>query len=211
MFGAQRLSSDQIAAAAAGDSVALEHVVTVLEPQVRLMIAARLSPTPVQLDAVDDLAQDTLMELTRAVRRLQNRTVAGLRSFVSVIASRKVFAYLRRANRPAGGVNLRSLDSTVGSFSQAGPLWQLLSGSTPSPSFLAVRGEQVAILLAELGKLEERNRRVITLAVFDQLGPTEIGTELGISPNAASHLLVRATRKLRQNVARGMTAVAHHD
>ena len=205
MFGAERLSDEQVKAAVTGDQTTLEEVVAALDPQVRLMVAARLSPTPAQFDAVDDLAQDALLELTQAIRRLRNTTVAGLRGFVSVIASRRVFAYLRQQGKSTGSPAFRSLDSTVRSFSQVAPLWAFLSGSSPSPSFIAMRGEHVAILLAELGKLEERQRQVITLAVFDQLGPTEIGMRMGMSPNAASHLLVRSVRKLRRNVSSGMT------
>lgn len=173
----------------------------VLESQVRLMIAARLSPNPSQLDAVDDLTQDTLMDLTRGIYRLENRTLGGLKGFVSVIASRKVFGYLRAAKAGLGQLPIRSLDSTVQSLSQAGPLWQFLSGSGPSPSFLAMRGEHVASLMTGLGGLKPEHREVIALAVFDQLGATEVAERMGISPKAASQLLIRATRKLRKNMA----------
>jgi hypothetical protein len=118
MFGAERLNDNQVQAAATGNQDALEQVIAALEPQVRLMVAARLSPSPPQFDTIDDLVQDTFMELMRAFPRLQQRTVSGLRSFVSVIASRQVFAELRK-HKKAVCPGIRSLDSTVGSFSQS--------------------------------------------------------------------------------------------
>jgi RNA polymerase sigma-70 factor (ECF subfamily) len=200
MFGAAKLSDEHVRAAAAGNREALDQVVGALEPQVRLMVAVRLSPAPNQVDAVDDLTQDALLDLSAGIHRLEYRTVGALRSYVSTITSRKVFMFLRRARSDQEGHPIRSLDSTVHSLSEAGPLWQLLSGSLTSPSSAAAKAERVATLMTELSRLKPEHRDVITLAVFDQLRPGEVGERLGISPKAASQLLLRAMRKLRQRL-----------
>jgi DNA-directed RNA polymerase specialized sigma24 family protein len=120
---------------------------------------------------------------------------------VSGIVARQVVDSLRHPT--AGRAGLRaavSLNTTVTSFSQAGPLWQILSASDTSPSSAFGRAEQVSRLIAELGRLKADYREIIILAFFDQLPMLEIARRRGSSPKAASMLLLRAVRTLRRNM-----------
>lgn len=201
MFGAAKLSDDEVRSAAVGSRPELGRVVEALEPQVRLMVSVRLSPTPAQFDAIDELTQEVLLAVTTAIGRLETQTVDGLRAWLSGIVMRKVADLIRRrpgrrGNRPP----VRSLDSTIASFSRAGPLWQLLSASGVSPESAAEHSELVEGLLATLGRLESQHREIITLAFFDQLPMSEIARQNGSSRPAASMLLIRALRVLRQQM-----------
>jgi RNA polymerase sigma factor (sigma-70 family) len=201
MFGAEAITEQSIQAAADGSAEALADVLEALQPQIRLMVAARLSATPSQLNDVEDIVQEVVMALTAALARLENRTVDGLRAYVSAIVSNKVATFLRGAVKNGGGDRgARSLDTTIGSLSNAGPLWQFLSASGTSPLSAADRADKAARLIAELGRLKEDHREVITLAFFDQLSLSEIGARLNLSRQAASMLLLRAVRILRKNM-----------
>lgn len=198
--GVANLTDDVVAAAAGGSSGEVARVVAALAPQARLMVAARLSPTPTQFHAVEDLTQTALTGLTTALSRLENRTVRGLKTYFSVIVARRVADFLRSA--PAGHAGARpvSLDSTVSGLSSSGPLWQLVSASGTSPLSAADRADQVDRLMSELGKLKPEHREVITLAFFDQLPTSDIAAQIGISRPAASMLLIRAIKTLRRNL-----------
>jgi RNA polymerase sigma factor (sigma-70 family) len=211
MFGAANLTDDVVRAGATGTEPERGQIVHVLEPQVRLMVAARLSPTAAQLHAVDEVTQEVLLALADGLSRLKARSVRGLKAFVSGIVAHKVADLLRgRGSGDDARPALKSLDSTVAALSTAGPLWQFLSSSGVSPSSAIVQKEQAARLLSELGGLNERHRQVITLAFFDQLSMAEVAAEMGVSPPAASMLLLRAIRALRQNMTgAGASGVAH--
>jgi RNA polymerase sigma factor (sigma-70 family) len=203
MFGAVDLTDEAVRAAAEGSRTALTRVLGALEPQLRVMVLVRLCPTPAQLHSVDDISQQVLTALAAGISRLKSRTAAGLKAYASGIVRHQVADLLRgpgRTGGPAGRV--RSLDSTVGELSSAGPLWKFLSASGVSPRTAAERDEQVALLFTELGRLKPEHRDVIVLAFFDQLPTGEIARQMGVSRPAASMLLIRAVRTLRGKMCR---------
>jgi len=202
MFGAAQLTDQIVRDAVAGSRDALGRILDGVGPQVRLMVAARLSPKPSQLQDAEDLVQEALGALTRSISQLGVASVDGLRAYLSGIVSQQVTAYLRRRNfhEEAGRVE-RSLDSAVALLSDVGPLWQFLSSSGTSPLSAADRADQARRLLVELGKLKAVYREVIALAFFDQLEPREIGARLGLTRQAASMLLLRAVRVLREAIS----------
>jgi RNA polymerase sigma factor (sigma-70 family) len=150
---------------------------------------------------VDDTAQQVLEALTTSIARLRNRTVAGLRAFVSGVVVRKVADALGRAGpAPRAEKRMRSLDSTVVSSSVAGPLWQFISGGATSPLSAVERAEMAQRLTAELARLKPAYREVIALAFFDQLCMAEVARRMDTTRPAASMLLIRAVDTLRQRM-----------
>ena len=129
MGGAEELTDGVVRAAADGARRDLARVLEALEPQIRLMSAARLCATRGRLDAVDEATQQVLLALAGGIDRLEARTVGGLKAFVSGIVTRKVADLLRQRGEEAGGGRLRSLDSTVAGLSEARLLWQCLSNT----------------------------------------------------------------------------------
>jgi RNA polymerase sigma factor (sigma-70 family) len=201
MLGPAHLSDEVVVRAAGGSQEDLHRLLEALEGQVRLMVAARLIPRPAQHHAAEDLVQQALTAVAEGIGRLEIRTGAGLRAFTSKIVAHKVSDYLQgRGSSPRGGPPVRSLDTTIGSTSQVGPLWQFLSVSMASPATAAERAEQAARVVEELGSLKQEQREVLILAYFDGLSTAEIGQRLGLSRNAASMLLLRATRALRRRM-----------
>lgn len=201
MFGAGALTDEVVRAAVAGSRRDVARVVETLQPQVRLMVAARLSPTPAQFDAVDEIAQEVMLALATGISRLENRTVDGLRGYLSGIVMRMVAEALKRRGKGGAlGPAVRSLDSTIASFSHAGPLWQFLSASGTTVCTAVDRAEMTERLISALGRLQSQYREIITLAFFDQLSVAEIARQQDTTRPAASMLLLRAVQTLRRNM-----------
>lgn len=201
MTGVVELTDSTVIAASEGSDWARAYVLEVLAPRVRLMVWARLAPSLAQLRAVDDLAEEALAALAAGLTRLETRTTTGLKAFLSGIVRHKVEDFLR-ADGGVQGVRpvIRSLDSTVSSFSQVGPLWQFLSASGVSPRTAIDHAERISLLMVELGQLAADHREILTLAFFDQLPLAEIAERMQRSREAASMLLKRAILTLRQNM-----------
>lgn len=203
MCGAEGLSDETVRGAVSGVMADRERVAEALLSQVRLMVAARLSPNPGRFDVLDDIAQIVMVAVAESLPRLENRTVGGLRALVSVIVQRRVADFLRGRNH--GSPNQRpmvSLETTITDASQVGPLWQFLSAGGLSPSSAAGQSDQISVVLTALGQLKSEYREVIALALIDQLATSEIARQLGVSRRAASMLLLRAIRSLREQVLR---------
>ncbi len=201
MYGAADITDEVVRLAAEGSRPELGQIVETVQPQLQLMVAARLSPSPAQYHAAEDLAQQVLLALTRGIGNLQHQTVGGLKAYLSGIVMRTVADFIRRRGR--GGDVAReagSLDSVIVGVSNAGPLWQFLSGSIASPRSEIDRAEQVTRLMSELGRLKPEYHKVITLAFCDQLPTGEIASQMNLSQRAASMLLLRAVRALRRNM-----------
>ena len=208
------LTDSVVVAASEGSDWARTRLLEVLAPQVRLMVRARLAPSPARLYAVDDLAEQVLAALAAGLPRLEARTTTGLKAFLSGIVNHKVTDFIR-AGSPAGmRPAIQSLDSTVADFSQVGPMWQFLSASGVSPRTAVDHAERISKLMEEFGRLAAVHREILTLAFFDQLPLAEIAERMQLSRGAASMLLIRAVQTLRQNLvaasalelARGRTA-----
>lgn len=201
MYGTAELTDGLISAAASGSKSDVAHLAKAMSPQVRLMVGARLSATLAQFHAVEDIAQQVMVGVTSGLGGLRNQTVAGLKAYTSRIVANKVADFLRRKPSPGTGKPfVRSLDSTVVGYSEAGPLWQFLSGTETSLLSAADRKDRMHAVTAALERLKPEYREVITLAFFDQLATAEIAERLGISRPAATMLLIRSIKALRRNV-----------
>ena len=93
MFGAVQLTHEVVRAATEGSREGVDETCAALHPQVRLMVAARLSPTPSQLDGVDAITQEVLVALATRISHLEQCTVNGLKGFLSGIVTRKVATF----------------------------------------------------------------------------------------------------------------------
>ncbi len=199
MFGASAITDQMVQAAAGGLSAERDRILQAMKPQVAAMVAVRLSPTPTQFSAVDDLCQQVLMAVVEGLGTLRCHTTAALKSYASTIVSRKVADYLRGPERQRAR-SVRSLDSSLQGASGWGTLADCVPGNGNSPSSLIGRSEQIARMLAELGRLRAYYREIITLAFFDQLPLAEIAERLGMSRSRASMTLLRAVKALRRSL-----------
>ncbi len=211
MIGAAQLTDDIVADAINGSASAAATIATTLEPQVRLMVTARLSSTPDRFNAIDDIVQLVMMGLGGNITRITIPTVGGLKAYVSRIVSNKVADHIRRPPAETARTGVRSLDSAIDAFSNAGPIAQFLSDGGTSPLSAIARRDEFNRIMHELGQLRKPERELITLAFFDQLSTAQIAEIHGITRPAASMRLIRAIETLRRNVT-GSSQIHHpHD
>lgn len=203
------LSDERVAAAVRGERAALDAVATAVADQARCMVAARLSPTPGHFDAVDDLAQQSLLAMCEGIRRLEAATAEGLKAYLSGIVSRKVADFLRLAARSrvrrGGGGRVREMN-----WASSDAFTSVLEASGATPSSIAGRAEHADRMLAALGQLKPEHREAVTLAFFDQLPTGRIADLMGISRPAASMLVLRAVRALGREVAVADASAENH-
>jgi len=187
--------------AAAGERTQIEQLVACLQPCVQRMVIARLSPKPNQWHAVEEIAQEALVGVTKGLPSLVRCDAVGFRAYVSSIVDHKVADRIRQQSRPGKRTgSFRSLYSTFSGSSSAGGLVAWISDSGDTPLTAADQAEQIESMLRHLGKLKEEYRRVLTYAFFDQLKTAEIAELMGISRPAASMMLLRAVRALRSSM-----------
>ena len=195
------ISDELVAAAAQGQSEALERTLEGLAPQVRIMVNARLNPTLAQTQLAEDLVQESLSSISKAISTLQRQTAGGLRAFASTIVSRRVADALRDPERLGRRAGDRSLDSHANiDFSGAAPLWAMLSASGASPVTQADHADLIPRVMSAMTSLKPEHREAITMAFFDQLDTRDLAERMNISRPAASMLLIRAVKALRRQL-----------
>lgn len=200
MPGTIELTDEVVRGAVAGAKPALRTLIQVIAPQIRLMVAARLSSARDRSNAVDEVTQRVLLALLEGVGRLERQSVGGVKGFLSAIVSRKAADYICMRRESKGRSDTVSIERG-GAHSVPGAddevMGFVLSASDTTPGRAAERTEQVQRMLAGLDQLRPNYREVITLAFFDQLSVGEIAERLSISRPAASMVLMRAVNALR--------------
>jgi len=185
-----------VEAALAGETVARDRLMTLVQPMVRAMVFARLSPMPHQHHDADDLVQESCLGLSQGLDSLQVPTIAALRSYASTIVSRRVADFLRKQARQD-----RQLPNAAAETApESHLLWVNLLADSLTPGTQAQNREDVMRIANALIGLKPRYREVITLALIDQLPMVEIATRLELTRPAASMLFLRALRTLRREV-----------
>ena len=151
-------------------------------------------------DLSDDLTQETLLEVIRALPRLELTSENGFWSWVYRTALGKVQHHFRRQGpgrmTQRTTVNSEILDSMPGKrqTGPAGTLW---------------RKEMVELILDAMGALNLEYRTVLTLRCLEDQSYTEIATVLGGSQMRAKMLFYRAKTALRKQLARKGLSRSH--
>lgn len=148
--------------------------------------------TVLDRDLSEDLTQETLLELIRALPRLQLSSESGFWSWVYRTALGKVQHHFRRQGAKRmdqrTAVNSEMLES-MAQKSQTGPATTLW------------RKEMVELILNAMGALNLEYRTVLTLRCLEDQSYTEIATVLGGSQMRAKMLFYRAKTALRKQLA----------
>ena len=76
------------------------------------------------------------------------------------------------------------------------------SAPDPSPEVVVVRRDRDGVMLAALARLRSQDQEVLRLAWWEELPHTQIASTLGCSPNAATHRIHRAARRVAKEYQR---------
>jgi RNA polymerase sigma factor (sigma-70 family) len=143
--------------------------------------------------------REAALELTNAVlfrlaRRLDRYDPARpLRPWVLRLATNEALNWLRARRRERGRV--------LGGAAGAAALANAAGG--PDPEAAALGAERRAAVRAALARLPARPRRLLTLRFYDELSYQEIAAQTGQTANTVGVQLLRARRRLRDELRRG--------
>lgn len=173
-----RLTEDDVASGAAGDSAALHRIYEQLAPAVGGYLRSH------GCEDWEDLTQDVFVALLPRLSRLRGGP-SGLKTLAFSIAHARLVDVLRkRRRRPTSA-----------------PL-EVVKEQHPEPSAEqdVIARLDSAEVVALLGALDERKRAVVTLRVLGELSLSETAAVLDTSVGAVKQLQRRALLELREHV-----------
>jgi RNA polymerase sigma-70 factor (ECF subfamily) len=142
--------------------------------------------------------RDTALELTNAVLFRLSRSLdrydpaRPLRPWVLRFAANEALNWLRARRRE----HRRLLGGAAGAVVLAH------AAGGPDPEAAALAAERRAAVRAALARLPARPRLLLTLRFFGELSYREIAVQTGQAPNAVGVQLLRARRRLRDELRR---------
>ncbi|BCP52735.1 hypothetical protein K32_13520 [Kaistia sp. 32K] len=167
-------------AVADGEDGAFARLIAAEAPKLTRFVASILS----DLAEAEEVVQEALLRLWKQAATWEPQARIG--TFLHQVAYRIAIDRLRR-RRPH--VDIDGLDD-------------ILEDEGPSPERNLVRMDDGRVVQAALDKLSERQRTVIVLAHFQELGQAEAADIMGIGEHAYESLLARARRRLRSLLVR---------
>lgn len=176
-----------------GDDQALAELVQAHLPWLRAHVERRLGDFLRQRGDVDDYLQDAMLDFLRDGPRFQVRDGAQLRALLARIAEntlRDRNDWFRAKRRHLGSQVPLSRDSVL-------PLDPALQRAT-TPSRDAVRAEVRDWVRLGLELLDADDRKILLAREYEDRSFVDIGTELGMTPNAVRMRWVRAVARLAE-------------
>jgi RNA polymerase sigma-70 factor (ECF subfamily) len=169
-----------IAAARGGDRAAFDALAALHRPRLQRVIELRLGAELRRRLTLDDVLQETFLRAFRGIARFADVENGAFGRWLSGIAVKVI---LEAANRPKADRFL-ALEVDVPARAQ-------------SPGKALQREERFERLKAALEALSPDQREAVMLVRLEGLSVAEAARRMDRTPNAISHLLLRAMRTLR--------------
>jgi RNA polymerase sigma-70 factor (ECF subfamily) len=163
-----------------------------------LLIASRgLDADLIAKGGASDIVQDTLLGAYRDFGAFHGCSRDELLAWLRKILRNNLAVHRRRYR----GTRKRQVSREITFASLSGPdVRHELVCDSATPGGAAVRREQVAALMAALGRIPEDYRRVVVWYQYDRLTFEEIGERLGRSAEAVRKLWSRALYRLTEEL-----------
>jgi RNA polymerase sigma-70 factor (ECF subfamily) len=182
-----------LAAARGGDARALGEALESFRTYLLAVADRELEAGLRVKGAASDLVQDTFLGVQRDLSDFRGRSAEELRQWLRAIL-RNQLANHRRRYRETGK---RSVGREL-------PIDPVVMEGRPDPStnpgVAAILKERAEAIRSALGRLPERNRRVIVWHMYDGLSFAAVGERLGITAEAARKLWSRSLQRLRDEL-----------
>jgi RNA polymerase sigma-70 factor (ECF subfamily) len=164
-----------------GERAAFDSLCRTLQPRLRARLEGALGVELRGKIDVEDLEQETFLRAWRSLGGFSCGDADAFLAWLGGIARHVILEEARR-RRP------EPISGDAGA-----------ADGGPSPSRAAQREERMARLEASLAGLSEDHREVIRLARLERLPMKEVAARMGRSTEAATQLLWRALKKLRES------------
>lgn len=171
-------------------------------------IGARMSDDLASRHSAEDVWQETLMHAWRDRERLEWRGVPGFRRWLLSIAENRIRDLLDRetALKRGGGakpLSLAGLEEASGGDAERASEWAGPS-STTTPSRSAMASEQATAMCAALDSLEETDRQIVRLRLFEDLTMLQVARRIGMTESGVRHRFRKAAALYHRTLEREM-------
>jgi RNA polymerase sigma-70 factor (ECF subfamily) len=183
-------------AARAGSQEALGQALDAFRGYLLLIAEQELDSRLQAKGGASDLVQETLLDALRDFGHFQGNSEPELKAWLRQLLVYNVVDFTRHYRAVAKRQVAREvmLETGPSSAERGGDL----AASIPTPSRQAIDREQTQAIQQALERLPEDYRRVILMRYQDERSFEEIGQLLGLTPNAARKLWVRAVKRLQE-------------
>ena len=171
--------ADLVLAIQQGDREAEREFVDCYLSRVRTLFLTRTR----NRDLAEDLVQDTMLELIRALRRGQLREADKLTHFVLAVARNLLNSHFRRSSRQPEP--LEAPDEIADLRSQTEDNEEQ---------------RRYGLAAKAIEKLDPTDRAILQMTLVDGLKPGVIAEKLGLNPDVVRQRKLRATRKLQDSM-----------
>ena len=169
------------------DAESTEQLAHLAEPRIRAFIYR----TTLDKDLTEDLVQETLLEMFKALKNSQE--IKNFRPWIFQIAASKINMFFRaRKRRPA--VQFSAIEAST--------LERVLQDDSGEAADHAIRRELVGFIIEAMSKLKRRQRAVVALRCFEDLSYAEIGQAMDCSETDARTCFFRARQSLKKQLSR---------
>jgi RNA polymerase sigma-70 factor (ECF subfamily) len=173
----------RLAALRAGHPAVIEEVLLELSPRIRGWCYRRVGPDA----ALDDVMQEVLIELARALPRFEGQS--SLVTYAYRICARSIVRHQKRARResPRGHASAHVEPD-------------LTAHEDRDPEQTSIERQALRAVLACLNRLPERRREAFVLCELEGETAEQAARMLGTTPNAVRSRLMHARRELERRL-----------
>ncbi len=189
--------------AVSGDRVALERLLLNYYTQLSQHVAPRLPMYIQTVVNVDDILQQTFMQVFRDIGNFQPRSDLSFFAWLKTIAEHRIqdaVKELKRKKRGGDHVRLRRPEDR--GTSSVVSLIEMLSADGRTASQSVARGEAIQAIQVAIASLPDDYREAIHLKYMEGRSLEEVATQMNRSPGAVRGLIDRAKQKMRAAMGR---------
>ncbi len=185
-----------------GDQTALAELFEMNRDRLLRMIAIRIDPRlQGRVDEVDVL-QEAFLSLSQSIHRFAQYPDMSAYVWMRLAVQDRLIA-LHRRHIQAGKRDARrevSLSQKANSEDSSLEIADQLEDSFSSVGGKVARQEVARIVQATLQKMDDKDREIILMRIFERMSNAEAAQALGLSNNGASSRFSRAMDRLQQEV-----------
>jgi RNA polymerase sigma-70 factor, ECF subfamily len=191
-----------VAAAVAGDRVALEQLLLAHYDHLERQISSKLPPRLQSTQAVEDILQLTFLQAFRDIGRFQPQVGATLGDWLARIADNRLCDAIRHHDRKKHGGDLRQIEEAPRDDSRILSLWDWIAAADASPGSVAARSEALHALQIALAALPPDQHEAIRLRLLEGKSLEEAAAAMGRTPDAVRGLVHRGKQGLQEAMGR---------
>ena len=186
-----------------GDEQALAVYFESLRPRLVRIVQAHLDPSLTGRVDPTDVLQDVYLDLTKRLSRFAARKDPMIPFvWIRLVAKERVLITHRKHLFAAARDARREVAvARGGDESASNVLLHCLVSRVSTIGGRLIREEMSTALLQAIESMNEPDREIITMRVFEELSNTEAAAVLDLSENGASSRFVRAMTRLKRAVA----------